>query len=165
MPTPSLINLEKRFRTFGEYEQSGQASKLSNHIFFSLDFTIGKTNKMNFNPANASGHITLNTPVLVRSPKLSNVESSQYLDGWPPGNTGCCWLTSAFLHGVCLVFAFARFCLVFSQDFSTIFVAKLWKSWRKKSWKEKSEKKGRKPTASSVPRRSPIQVLTGLNVA
>ena len=33
----------------------------------------------------------------------------------------------------------------------------------KKSWKEKE--KGRKPTASSVPRRSPIQVLTGLNVA
>ena len=29
----------------------------------------------------ANGHITLNTPVLVRSPKLSNVEPSQYLDG------------------------------------------------------------------------------------
>ena len=40
----------------------------------------------------ANGHITLNTPVLVRSLKLSNVELSQYLDGWPPGNTGCCWL-------------------------------------------------------------------------
>ena len=37
----------------------------------------------------AYGHITLNTPVLVRSPKLSNVEPSQYLDGWPPGNTRC----------------------------------------------------------------------------
>ena len=35
-------------------------------------------------------HITLKTPVLVRSPKLSNVEPGQYLDGWPPGNTGCC---------------------------------------------------------------------------
>ena len=33
----------------------------------------------------------LNTPVLVRSLKLSSVEPSQYLDGWPPGNTGCCW--------------------------------------------------------------------------
>ena len=39
----------------------------------------------------ANGHITLNTPVLVRSLKLSSVEPSQYLDGWPPGNTGCCW--------------------------------------------------------------------------
>ena len=38
-----------------------------------------------------NGHITLNTPVLVRSPKLSSVEPRQYLDGWPPGNTGCCW--------------------------------------------------------------------------
>ena len=28
-----------------------------------------------------NGHITLNTPVLVRSLKLSNVEPSQYLDG------------------------------------------------------------------------------------
>ena len=40
----------------------------------------------------ANGHIMLNTPVLVRSLKLSNIEPSQYLDGWPPGNTGCCWL-------------------------------------------------------------------------
>ena len=41
--------------------------------------------------SDANGHITLNTPVLVRSLKLSSVEPSQYLDGWPPGNTGCCW--------------------------------------------------------------------------
>jgi hypothetical protein len=40
--------------------------------------------------ANAYGHITLNAPVLVRSPKLSTVERRQYLDGWPPGNTPCC---------------------------------------------------------------------------
>ena len=33
----------------------------------------------------AKGHTTLNTPVLVRSLKLSSVGSSQYLDGWPPG--------------------------------------------------------------------------------
>ena len=38
------------------------------------------------------GHTTLNTPVLVRSPKLSNVGPGQYLDGRPPGNTGCCRL-------------------------------------------------------------------------
>ena len=41
--------------------------------------------------SSANGHITLNIPVLVRSLKSSSVESSQYLDGWPPGNTGCCW--------------------------------------------------------------------------
>ena len=35
------------------------------------------------------GHTTLNTPVLVRSPKLSNVGPGQYLDGRLPGNTGC----------------------------------------------------------------------------
>ena len=29
----------------------------------------------------AYDHITLKTPVLVRSPKLSNVEPGQYLDG------------------------------------------------------------------------------------
>ena len=44
----------------------------------------------------ANGHITLNTPVLVRSLKLSSVEPSQYLDGWPPGNTGCCWQHISF---------------------------------------------------------------------
>ena len=38
------------------------------------------------------GHIMLKTPVLVWSLKLSNIEPSQYLDGWPPGNTGCCRL-------------------------------------------------------------------------
>ena len=51
---------------------------------------------LNLSHSNANGHITLNTPVLVRSLKLSNVESSQYLDGWPPGNTGCCWLLSFY---------------------------------------------------------------------
>ena len=35
------------------------------------------------------GHTSLNTPVLVRSPKLSNVGLGQYLDGRLPGNAGC----------------------------------------------------------------------------
>ena len=39
---------------------------------------------------NVYGHITLKTPVLVWSLKLSNVEPRQYLDGWLPGNTRCC---------------------------------------------------------------------------
>ena len=53
---------------------------------------------LTFSCALANGHIMLNTPVLVRSLKLSNIEPSQYLDGWPPGNTGCCWLQSFFLQ-------------------------------------------------------------------
>ena len=50
------------------------------------------------------GHTTLKTPVLVRSPKLSNVGPGQYLDGWPPGNTGCSRLFHfSFLRlGTCL---------------------------------------------------------------
>ena len=48
---------------------------------------------LEFSQILANGHIMLNTPVLVRSLKLSNIEPSQYLDGWPPGNTGCCWLS------------------------------------------------------------------------
>ena len=69
---------------------------------FSLSFCLllhqGKSDwkTLNLSLSNANGHITLNTPVLVRSLKLSNVESSQYLDGWPPGNTGCCWLLSFY---------------------------------------------------------------------
>ena len=65
---------------------------------FSFSFCLllhqGKSDSktLDLSLSNANGHITLNTPVLVRSLKLSNVESSQYLDGWPPGNTGCCWL-------------------------------------------------------------------------
>ena len=33
----------------------------------------------------------MNAPLLVRSAKLSIFGSGQYLDGWPPGNTRCCW--------------------------------------------------------------------------
>ena len=36
---------------------------------------------LEFRLALANGHIMLNTPVLVRSLKLSNIEPSQYLDG------------------------------------------------------------------------------------
>ena len=46
----------------------------------------------------ANGHITLNTPVLVRSPKLSNVEPSQYLDGRPSGEEN--WVLLAYYHTV-----------------------------------------------------------------
>ena len=45
-----------------------------------------------------NGHIMLNAPVLVRSPKLSSIEPRQYLDGWPPGNTGCCWQINFFSY-------------------------------------------------------------------
>ena len=62
-------------------------------------------NKMlKFSSFLANGHIMLNTPVLVRSLKLSNIEPSQYLDGWPPGNTGCCWLS--FFSWFKTIFAF-----------------------------------------------------------
>ncbi len=53
----------------------------------------------------------LNTPVLVRSLKLSNIEPSQYLDGWPPGNTGCCWLHN-LLANFPILSHFIFFCLV-----------------------------------------------------
>ena len=67
---------------------------------FSFSFCLllhqGKSDwkTLNLSLSYANGHITLNTPVLVWPwpLKLSIVESSQYLDGWPPGNTGCCWL-------------------------------------------------------------------------
>ena len=39
----------------------------------------------------ANGHIMLKTPV--RSPNFLHMGFRQYLDGWPPGNTGCCWLS------------------------------------------------------------------------
>ena len=89
----------------------------------------------------ANGHITLNTPVLVRSLKLSNVESSQYLDGWPPGNTGCCWLNSTFWPA----FSFDGICLVFSQDFVScfhkIFQPFLWQnSGNLEEWTRKEER-------------------------
>ena len=56
----------------------------------------------------ANGHITLNTPVLVRSLKLSSVEPSQYLDGWPPGNTGCCWQPVFLFWQICWFLQQAR---------------------------------------------------------
>ena len=47
--------------------------------------------------ATAYHHITLSTPVLVWSLKLSSVEPAQYLDGWLPGNSRCCRLLFFFL--------------------------------------------------------------------
>ena len=65
---------------------------LSVFVYYCTKVCRSDWKTLNLSLSNANGHITLNTPVLVRSLKLSNVESSQYLDGWPPGNTGCCWL-------------------------------------------------------------------------
>ena len=50
----------------------------------------------------AYDHTTLNTPVLVWSPKLSSVGPVQYLDGWPPGNHRCCRLSFFFIFSQCL---------------------------------------------------------------
>ena len=54
----------------------------------------------------ANGHTTLRTPLLVRSAKLSSVGSGQYLDGWPPGNTRCCWHFIIFMYYFFLNFLF-----------------------------------------------------------
>ena len=70
---------------------------------------------LKFNCCLRPGISTLKTPVLVRSPQLSNVEPGQYLDGWPPGNTGCCrhfyliFLSFFFSHSVCIYFFFGFF--------------------------------------------------------
>ena len=64
--------------------------KLTRPINFSSPYLYDEIMKQH--PSFANGHTTLNAPLLVRSAKLSNVGSGQYLDGWPPGNTRCCWL-------------------------------------------------------------------------
>ena len=61
------------------------------HLQVEIVYIDALNKRYGFPQSLANGHITLNTPVLVRSLKLSSVEPSQYLDGWPPGNTGCCW--------------------------------------------------------------------------
>ena len=122
------------FETFGEFLTiwtSVPLDRISKRDWKSLHFGL----------SNANGHITLNTPVLVRSLKLSNVESSQYLDGWPPGNTGCCWLNSTFWPA----FSFDGICLVFSQDFVScfhkIFQPFLWQnSGNLEEWTRKEER-------------------------
>ena len=77
----------------------------------------------------ANGHITLSTPVLVRSPKLSSVELSQYLDGWPPGNTECCW------HPL---FWFCFCCCLFEKVFATTTNQVTWlaSKWINSKWNE-----------------------------
>lgn len=42
-------------------------------------------------PNFVNDHTTSKILVLVRSPKSSDVGRGQYLDGWPLGNTACCW--------------------------------------------------------------------------
>ena len=43
-----------------------------------------------------NGHIMLNAPVLVRSPKLSSIEPRQYLDGRPPPRDAKGWEFPSF---------------------------------------------------------------------
>ena len=52
----------------------------------------------------AYDHTTLNTPVLVRSLKLSSVGPAQYLDGWPPGNSRCCRLFFNLCNWTLIIF-------------------------------------------------------------
>ena len=54
----------------------------SNVIFFKFI-----SSSFNFD---VNDHITLKTPILVRSPKFSSFDVRQYLDGWPPGDTEWC---------------------------------------------------------------------------
>ena len=84
---------------------------------------------------NAYDHTTMNTPVLVWSPKLSTVGPGQYLDGWPPGNTWCCRLlfpscnttlfefSFSFLQHVPLMFAFFA---IFTWSILSIILPKIW---------------------------------------
>ena len=111
--------LEKSWQVFNSIECENQSILDSQITTFLSRFYNSNTNKINFRPSNASGHITLNTPVLVRSPKLSNVESSQYLDGWPPGNTGCCWSKPNFFARVSRVLRDPRQVPNFSFPFSS----------------------------------------------
>ena len=72
---------------------------------------------------------TLNTPVLVWSPKLSSVRPAQYLDGWPPGNSRCC---SLLLFSISRIFSmfycFHKVLIVTRQDHRYFF--HLWKTFR-----------------------------------
>ena len=73
-------------------------------------------------------HTTLNTPVLVRSPKLSMVGPGQYLDGWPPGNTWC-RRHQSFSFARRFIFVFLGFFplfFIFPSDFLYEFWLKNW---------------------------------------
>ena len=87
-----FFNLSHHYRKGWANLKTGLKTQFSFRFCLLLHRGKSDSETLNLSLSNANGHITLNTPVLVRSLKLSNVESSQYLDGWPPGNTGCCWL-------------------------------------------------------------------------
>ena len=53
-------------------------------FFFILAFFLGLNCCLLPYKKNRAACSTLDTPVLLRSPKLSNVGLGQYLDGWPP---------------------------------------------------------------------------------
>ena len=77
-------------------------------LFWLVVAVVADTNRPCRGAANVYGHIMLNIPVLVWSLKSSNIEPGQYLDGWPPGNTGCCRLLNLkielFQQIVCVMF-------------------------------------------------------------
>ena len=101
--TPTTKLLEVSFSSYWPPNLQSQNSILRRNVTFWLSFfefcharsplcpTTLNSCALTRPHALANGHITLKTPLLVRSAKLSNFESGQYLDGWPPGNTRCCW--------------------------------------------------------------------------
>ena len=90
----------------------------------------------------------LNSPVLVRSLKLSSVDPSQYLDGWPPGNTGCCWLPSFFFFFSRFLFKtsffFSHPVFKISRVFAPKMVEKSWENTRQTPWNENAGQKVQK---------------------
>jgi len=66
---------------FDAIELIGKIQKLIKSALLVLNQKFPEGRKLFRCSIGVYGHITLKTPVLVRSLKLSNVESSQYLDG------------------------------------------------------------------------------------
>ena len=76
-----LSSYSLKFKLVGpnveEILAGGELKCLQRHLIVGQQSSIAST----FSCTLANGHIMLNTPVLVRSLKLSNIEPSQYLDG------------------------------------------------------------------------------------
>ena len=110
-----LRTLDKRRHNWDKMEEAElypwEASDIHQHssAYLVKLATLGKSiasfqiSGYSFATTCAYDHTTLNTPVLVCSPKLSSVGPVQYLDGWPPGNHRCCRLSFFLLLNTLIV--------------------------------------------------------------
>ena len=97
-PQPHMVTEAPSLTVLVLTKRTVPRSSLANNVWGTWRLPDGSHQYPNFSTSySVYDHTIGNTPVLVRSPKLSPIGRGWYLDGGPPGNTPFCRLTFSLL--------------------------------------------------------------------